>query len=309
MRSGFLISLIVVLLFAGGYFYNLAQAVCPVPIKYRIGQLDERFDISLDEAKVAVAEAAEIWEEATGQNLFSYDDSAKFTVNFIYDERQEFVTEEESFSEQLESAKDINGVLSSTYESLIKEYDRLKESYDEKVEDYEERFEEYNETVREYNESGGAPPKEYAELQKERAALATRRAELESLSTNLNSLVDEINALGEKGNKLIENYNENVGEFNEKFGHAREFTQGDYNGGRINIYTYKDLHELRTVLAHELGHAMSLDHVEGDSSVMYYLIGGQPSDLELSSPDLGEFNRICGDMNLWDKIVYRLKDN
>lgn len=306
MRSGFTIVLMVTVLFAGGYFYNLAQAVCPIPLTYRVGEIDERFNLTESEAKVAIAEAAEVWEAATSQNLFIYDDEAEFTVNFIYDERQELVNDEVDFEEKLETAQDVNDALSDTYAALVAEYNKLKLAYADRAESYEQRFTTYNNTVRQYNEAGGAPKGVFEELEAERAALERERAALNALGKELNELVAEINAIGEKGNSLIKNYNENVGEFNERFGQFREFTQGDYMSGRINIYTYKDEQELQTVLVHEFGHALSLDHVEGDASVMHYLIGGQPADLALSSEDVAEFNRVCGDMNLWDKIVYRL---
>lgn len=310
MRSLFSVMLITTVLFAGGYFYNLAQAVCPIPIAYRIGELDDRFGLSLDEAKVAVAEAAEVWEVATGQNLFTYDDTADFTVNFVYDERQAFVSEEVAFSERLENAENINDALTTTYERLVSEYDTVKATLDRDTADFEVRLAAYNAAVAEQNDSGGAPPEVFAELNATRDALAAERARLNAAGEQLNALVDEINKLGEKGTQLIADYNETVGEFNERFGEAREFTQGDYrNDGRISIYTYKNERELQTVLAHEFGHALSLDHVAGEASVMYYLIGGQPAELTLSAEDLAEFNRVCGDMNLWDKIVYRLEGN
>lgn len=109
---------------------------------------------------------------------------------------------------------------------------------------------------------------------------------------------------------MVENYNENVGEFNDRYAQeAREFTQGDFSDGRINIYTYTDEQELTTVLIHELGHAMSLEHVDGSSSMMYFQIGEQPLEFELSATDLSEFNRVCGSMSLWDKLVYKLANN
>lgn len=309
MRSGFIVTLIVVLLFAGGYFYNLAQAVCPIPLSYRVGEIDDRFNLSLDEAKVAITEAAEVWESATGQNLFMYDDKADFTINFVYDERQQLIEEEENLRDRLDATENINDAFTETYDTLIADYNTLKDSYLSRVESYEQRLESYNDTVEQYNEDGGAPPDVYQELQDEQEELRNERIELDHVAEQLNVMVSEINDLGERGNALVASYNQNVGTFNERFGETREFTQGDYSKGHINIYTYKDETELQTVLAHELGHALSLDHVEGDSSVMYYLIGEQSADLHLSETDLAEFNRICGDMNLWDKIVYRLSSS
>ena len=309
MRSGFLLALMITLVFAGGYLYNLAQAVCPVPISYRIGVLDDRFGLSEDEAKVAVAEAAEVWESATGQNLFTYDDTASFAVNFIFDERQAFLNEEGNFRDRLEAAENINEALTETHATLLEDYNALKTAYANKVDSYEANLRAYNQTVHQYNQEGGAPPEKFAELEEEKETLDKERQSLNSMAAQLNDMVDKINDIGDRGNALITNYNENVGEFNERIGDKREFTQGDYQEGRINIYTYQDERELQTVLIHEFGHALSLDHVEGEESFMYFLIGGQPADMMLSEFDLTEFNRVCGSMNLWDKIVYRLTTN
>ena len=309
MRSFLNVVLLVTLLFAGGYFYNFAQAVCPIPISYRIGELDERFDLTLDEAKVAVAEAAEVWESATAQNLFSYDDEAKFVVNFVYDDRQASVEAQENFTEQLEAAENINDDLLQNRETKIARYNTLTNKYENLIANYESRHREYNQTVDGYNANGGAPPEVVEELNDEKKALEKMLSEINTLEISLDSLVAEINALGEKGENLIDNYNENVVKFNERFGHQREFTQGDFGGERIQIYTYKDMQELKTVLTHEFGHALSLDHVEDEESVMYYLMGKQPESLRLSTNDMAEFNRVCGDMSIWDKIVYRLSTN
>ena len=82
--------------------------------------------------------------------------------------------------------------------------------------------------------------------------------------------------------------------FNNQFGGTREFTQGDYQGDHINVYQFRDRAELILVLAHELGHALQLDHVENPASIMYYLMGEQPPESRLSAEDLEAFAQTCG---------------
>lgn len=60
------------------------------------------------------------------------------------------------------------------------------------------------------------------------------------------------------------------------------------------------------VLAHEFGHSMSLDHVDNDESIMYYLMGGQPDSLEPSNEDLASFATICGDKSAYESLRERL---
>lgn len=68
------------------------------------------------------------------------------------------------------------------------------------------------------------------------------------------------------------------------------------------MYTFETPEELTLVLVHELGHALSLNHVEGEASVMHYLLGGQQAHVALSEEDLVEFNRVCGEKSLWEKL-------
>lgn len=308
MRSSFAFTLIITILFAGGYFYYAAMAICPVPVYYRIGELDERFGLTLEEAKAAVAEAERVWEGPTQQELFIYDEAASFTVNFIYDERQAFTEAEEASRERLAGVEQVNETITAEYSTLILKYNELQVTYEDMADAYERNLARYNETVASYNEEGGAPSEVFAELQAEEASLERDRRELETLRTQLNRLVDSINQLGEQGNNLVERYNERVATYNEQFGQSREFTQGTYvSSGRIDIYTFADAAELRLVLAHELGHALSIDHVLGTASIMYFLIGEQPEDLALSSEDLEEFRVVCGEVSFWDTIEAKLR--
>lgn len=294
MRTPYAIVFISTLVIAGIYVYTAAEAVCKTPITYRIGNIDNRFDITEDDARIAIADAESIWEGATGRNLFTYAEDGDVVVSFVFDERQEFAEAEIDFREQLNEAEHINEEVKGQYNTFVAEYDRLEADYRARVVAYEARLEEYNETVQRYNSEGGAPPEVYSELQDERSALDDELASLQLQGATLNTLVDQINALSDEGNKLVEEYNESVSSYNERFGESREFTQGDYQNRDINIYKFTDTDELKLVLLHELGHALSLGHVEGESSIMYHLLGGQPNSMEPSAADLAEFERVCG---------------
>ncbi len=304
MRSGFTLLLIVTLVFAGGYFYLFAQQLCPVPLAYQVGVVDERFDITKDEVIAVTEKATSLWEEAAGRDLFVYEEGSDFYVNFIFDERQALADAEKDFKERLDSAADANSSISNTYQDLVDQYENLKVSYEAQVKAYETELSNYNAKVAEYNSAGGAPQKEYNVLQREKAELDREQTELNSLVSHLNDMVDEINRIGRQGNQLVETYNRGVNTYNEKFGEPREFTQGDYQGDHINIYTYDNLEELELVLVHEFGHALHLGHVEGEESLMYYLIGSQPDPIELSQSDLAEFEAVCSEdfSSVWTQI-------
>ncbi len=295
MGRPYLIALVVTLIASGAYFLNATSALCPAPLTYTLGNFDERFKLSRDEVKAAILEAEALWENTTNRKLFTYtEDPAAFPVNFIFDDRQERAIAEEIQRESLDIKEQTSGEIAKRYEALIDQYGKEEVSYNRLVTAYEARLDTFNQTVSRYNAAGGAPPAEFARLEREEKNLETKAAELENLSTELATLAEEINALSEQGNRLIELYNNSVRTYNRSFGHTDEFTQGDYQGTSINIYTFSDRAELVTVLAHELGHAISIGHVENEASVMYYLMGKQPDTLTLSSEDLTAFIEVCG---------------
>jgi uncharacterized phage infection (PIP) family protein YhgE len=307
MRSSLTVILFVTILFGGGYFYYIAQAICPVPLGYAIGYIDDSFDLTLDEARVAISAAESIWEDATGQNLLTYDPDAKFTINFVYDERQQITDAEGNFKERLDHTESVSDGISDTYERLVATYNDLQIGYGDTVEKYERNLAAHNTQVQQYNEEGGAPKEVYEVLQERKDELDVEQEELNGLSEQLNVMVEEINSIGNQGNRLIETYNKGVAEYNSSFGDHREFVQGTYSSdGRIDIYAFADEQELQTVLAHEFGHALSLDHVADEESVMYFLIGEQLTPLELTENDIKEFVRVCSNTTVWDIILERV---
>jgi len=307
MRSGFSILLMSVLLFSGGYFYYVAQAVCPAPLEYAIGKIDPSFDLTLGDARIALSDAESIWEDATGQNLFTYNPDAKFTVNFIYDERQAYTDAEGSFKQKLDQTQSVSDTLNTTYGTLLKNYDTLQVQYSQKVDQYEQAIKDHNQKVSSYNLQGGVTEEEFDRLEEKQKTLDTERIALSILAKELNSMVAEINKIGDRGNILVETYNRGVKEYNHTFGNSREFTQGTYSSDkRIDIYTYSDMQELRLVIAHEFGHALSLDHVADETSIMYFLIGEQQQPLTLTENDMAEFIRVCQTKSAWGILTERL---
>lgn len=302
MRSGFIVTLVATVVFA--LVLQHYNRPCQLPVTYRVGDIDERFNLTADEAREVIARAEAVWEESLGQDLFVYNgEKGKLPINFVYDERQASAEAEFGFRERLDAAAEANNEIRAQYETLSKEYEALAASYETRVDAYDARLALYNNTVASYNEQGGAPPEVFAELEEEKSELKNEERELSSLARELNNFVDKLNQLGKQGNLLVERYNVGVGEYNQTFGESREFTQGDYRGDSINIYTFNNKEELALVLAHEFGHALGLEHVEGRESIMHYLIGEQPRALPLSEYDKSAFSVVCTEKSLWDRIV------
>ncbi|MEY2665619.1 MAG: hypothetical protein RLZZ480_724 [Candidatus Parcubacteria bacterium] len=303
MRFPFLAALVLTIAGAGTFWYKSTEFVCPVPLHYRVGTIDDHFNLTVEQAKNHLAKAEAVWEKEARHELFVYDDNATFVVDFIYDERQAEAINENSERAILDAKKAENDEIMKTVEGLQKEYDSLTYAYQERVSSYESRLTAYNERVNSYNDQGGAPDAVFGELEKERKSLSNESAQLSKKAEELSTLAQKINELGEKGNKLVEEYNREVMAYNEKYGYAREFTQGDYQGDKINVYKFSTDDELWAVLTHEFGHALGIEHVDDDSSVMYYLLKDTTGTPTLSQKDKDAFVAQCGTGQEWPQRI------
>ncbi len=295
MRSIFSLALIITLISSGSYFYSSFAVVCPVPIAYRLGTFDDRFDLTASEALSVIAAAEAVWETSAGRELFYYDENADFPINFIFDDRQERALAEDAQRQSLDTKEQTTAEIGAQYTKLTAEYNKLEATYKSRVAAYDRRLETFNQTVSDYNDAGGAPEEAFADLKRQERSLASEAGDLETLSGELATIAKSINDLSERGNRVIEQYNAGVENYNQSFGETDEFTQGDYQGTEINIYTFEDTSELTKVLAHEFGHALGVDHVEGSDSIMYYLMEAQPDAPALTSSDVAAFTLACGD--------------
>jgi hypothetical protein len=291
------------------YWYATVGIVCPAPLSYAItAPIDERFGITEAEAAAAVDRAAAVWEKGIGRELFTVADgsTADIEIRFVFDDRQERELAEATLRESLEDKQLSSSDVQASYEELAESYSESKRAYDSKVADYNATLDAYNRKVASYNDAGGAPADVYDDLRAEEAALERTARELETEAKRLENLATEVNALGEVGNSLIRQYNAGVNRYNTQFGEVDEFTQGDYQAGLISIYTFSNLPELDQVLAHELGHALSLPHVEGSASIMYYLLEDQPTPLTLSDTDETALVATCGETGSFSTQVRTL---
>lgn len=308
MKHGLTALLIITVIFGATYWYSVASSVCAVPIGYRVGVIDDRFEISDTEVKAALADAEALWEQKVGKDLFVYDESGEVAVNFVYDERQQRVKAEESFREVLNEKEEINESVRTQYDTLLTEYGALKDSFESRTGAYEKKLAVYNADVASWNEKGGAPKDVFDRLSKEKETLATEQERLNTLAQSLNTLVRKMNALSARGNSIINEYNETAEEYNDRFSEGGEFTQGDYEARVINIYEFEDAEELRLVLMHEFGHALSLDHVAGEASIMYHLMDKQRLETGVTKNDLEEFARMCGDTTLSSRLMHVMRE-
>jgi hypothetical protein len=193
----------------------------------------------------------------------------------------------------------------SRYKVLELSYKSDLSAYNYEVSKFERNLDAYNAKVAAANKRGGATPKEYEELQKERQGLEYQKAEINRDQLALNSKSAELNSLGDELNELAGRLNIDVDVHNQRFGAAKEFEQGQYSG-KIDIFQFDTISDLRLVIAHEMGHAFGIDHVENQKSVMYYLMEMQDTNNPtLTKEDMDAFIKRC-EFKLFSRFLSNL---
>ncbi|MDO8592808.1 MAG: matrixin family metalloprotease [bacterium] len=301
-------TVIFIALMAGlGYYFrndlalswkNLNKIVspCDQPINYSIGELDKRFGLSREEFIKRISQAALIWQDPVGKRLFSYAQTGSLKVNLIYDDRQEATNKLKALGININNNKAGFEALKSKYDIYNKAYQRQKTELDNTVNYYNEQKANYEDEVKAANRRGGAAPAEFAILDQERQSLNDLAAGIKQKQDSLNKTADDINALASVMNKLIRQLNLSVNNYNAVgAGASGEFQEGQYtsdsSGEKIDIFQYDSQEMLIRVLAHELGHALGLEHLNNPKAIMYYL--NESGNSQITADDLTELKLVC----------------
>jgi hypothetical protein len=269
---------------------------CITPLTYSIGTVDPRFNIPKSALITDLKDAEGIWETASGKNLFEYVPSGgDVTVNLVYDSRQASTDKLAAAGIQVDQSVASYDALKARYDSLVTSVASERSAYDAKVSGYKADEAAYNAEVERANARGGATPAEFAQLQADKTALEQEFAGVKSLETAMNADIDTVNALATAINQLIVQLNLNVAQYNSEGTAAGAFEEGLYqlSGGvqTIDIYEYSNHVQLVRVLAHEMGHALGLEHVADSNAIMYKINNG--TTLKATAADITELDRAC----------------
>ena len=277
-------------------YAKLNPPPCSEPIRYSLGTIDDGFKLTNEQFLENINQAAGIWSGALDKSLFEYDAEAVLKISLVYDYRQQSTDELKKLGLNIENTQESYNEIKASYQARKSDYELRKQALDAEIRDYEKKQNAYNQKVSYWNSNGGAPKKEYDALQREKVALDAQRAEITAQQDQINALIDDLNSLVNALNLLAKNLNLNINEYNT-VGTSRgsQFEEGVYveesSGKRIDIFEFENQTQLIRLLAHELGHALGLDHVEDSSAIMYKLNSG--TNLSLAASDLTELVQLC----------------
>jgi hypothetical protein len=188
--------------------------------------------------------------------------TSSLKVNLVYDTRQKHVAVGAALDAEDAEHQAARKVLDALQYQVIEQQDS------------------YNSDLRALTVRGGITPDE-------RQAFETRRAAIQSLSDSLRRGVMAFNDSNAALRSKVDRFNEDAG---------KTFTAGrfvrDSTGERIDVFRFTSDTELIRLLAHELGHALGLDHNDDSTSIMYMM--DERGNLTASEADLRSLRKLCG---------------
>lgn len=276
---------------------------CGEPMSYSIGTVDSQFSLTAEDVADAAKNAAALWnnggQRVLIQKVHGNENEPDIIINFEYDKRQARTDGEFRFREEIRSYQIRLDQLQEQHEQKRKQFDEQTQSNIQLADRTTKELNTLNGWVAEKNEEGGFTEFEYeqflqrkSQVEEKQGKIIKEKERLDQFAQTINREMEDLNEMFAENNRLIERYNDD-------FAGDMRFTKATYqrmgNRGVITVNQFMNKRELALILAHEMGHALGLDHLTNPQSVMYARMGTQSlyPEVQLSDEDLEAINGVC----------------
>ena len=260
-------------------------------LRYRIGAIDPGFGLSQQQLMQLSQQAGDIWNMGTGRDYFVYDPKAKLTINLIYDERQAESVARQQKVQRIETTRSLTDAEQQKVQQLDAQLAQAKSALDLSQSNYQHQLAQYNQTVQDFNQTQQYltdAVRQQLSLQKQQ--LQQQQFALQQQIYAFNLKVSQLNQQVHYLNAIHQQLNQSIDSFNQHF-QPHQFDKGLFNGREINIYEFESEDDLRLTLAHELGHALGLQHTQDPKALMYPVMQRQDlKNFKLTAADLELLN-------------------
>lgn len=283
-----------------------ADTTCAEPIAWRIGHVPAESELDRITFQRKVEAAAKLWNAAGQGTLLVHDPIGGFPVDLRVGEAQRQARQLIRLQDQLAEARQRLADQAEVVDEILAEQARFQDQQGEQAATYNEAVQKYNRQVREIGRRIARAERKALEDAQE--VLASQRQELESLGDEFRQIGETVSLEIRQYNDLATRINELVGRIEDKLpdaprdaGDYRELLRLSASGSVLDIQRQIRIHfwyhptHLKTILAHEFGHALGLEHVPEPQAVMHasYVAGPQALPLRLHPADIASLNDIC----------------